>query len=200
MKKLLILVLFFGIVIGYLFVARHPQEPDSAPILGQTTQQKVIQSPTPTIEASKPDIPTHLSIPSLSVEADIESVGLDSKRAMDVPKDFMNAGWYKLGARPGEIGSAVLAGHVDTPTGAPAIFARIHTLDAGDEIVMTDETGRTYTFAVTDTKTFPYDQVPIAQVFDDRTGKNLNLITCSGTWDKVARNYSTRTIVYAQMK
>src|SRR5947209_7865092 len=69
-----------------------------------------------------PDLPQRIVIPSLNVDSTIEQVGLDSQKRMDVPKNVFDVGWYDLGVRPGQIGSAVIDGHFDTPTGAPSVF------------------------------------------------------------------------------
>ncbi len=66
--------------------------------------------------------PKILSIPKLEVNAEIETVGLDNKGAMDVPKNAMNVAWYNLGPKPGEKGNAVMAGHLDTITLARLYF------------------------------------------------------------------------------
>lgn len=41
-----------------------------------------------------------------------------------MPKRFDTVAWYVLGPRPGELGKAVMAGHLDAKTG-PAIFWRL---------------------------------------------------------------------------
>lgn len=69
-------------------------------------------------------MPLRLSLPRLRIDADVEQVGLAPDGAMDVPERFDTVGWYRLGARPGELGNAVLAGHLDAKT-APAIFWRL---------------------------------------------------------------------------
>ena len=41
----------------------------------------------------------------------VEDVGLTPGGAMDVPKGPSDVAWFDLGPRPGEVGSAVIAGH-----------------------------------------------------------------------------------------
>jgi hypothetical protein len=46
------------------------------------------------------------------------------------------AGWYALGPRPGDPGSSVILGQVDSGRG-PAVFFRLRELRRGDEIKVT---------------------------------------------------------------
>ena len=56
-------------------------------------------------------LPLRLRVPSIGVDASIEYVGLTKAGAMEVPKLHPNVAWYSLGTRPGDRGSAVIAGH-----------------------------------------------------------------------------------------
>lgn len=154
-----------------------------------------INTPTPVV-----GIPQTFSIPSFHIFAQVESVGMDTQGRMDIPKNAQDVGWYNLGFRPGQNGSAVLDGHYDTPTGAPAVFYTISQLKPGNTLLITDTLGKTYTFVVTQNTQYPYDQLPLQQIFASKGKKELNLITCSGIWDKNTHNYSTRDVVYAQEK
>lgn len=153
-------------------------------------------SPTPIKEIV--GIPILLTIPRFHISVKIESVGLDSKNRMDIPKDFTNVAWYNLGFKPGEKGSAVIDGHVDTPTGAPAVFAQISTLQKGDIISIQDSSSKTHSFTVTNVITYPYNQLPLQTIFNSIDKPRLNLITCAGIWDSVNKNYSERTVVFAE--
>jgi sortase A len=144
-------------------------------------------------------LPVKLSIPDINVSASVEYVGLDSKRNMDVPKNDMNVAWYNLGPKPGEQGSAVMAGHLDRASGGPAVFWDLEKIEEGDEIKVTDENGKVSTFRVTGMETYPFDEFPLQEVFADKSGKKLNLITCDGDFDQATKNYSQRTVVYSEL-
>lgn len=146
-----------------------------------------------------PGNPVRLIIPRLGVDAAVEQVGLDSRGRMDVPKDVYNVGWYNQGFKPGERGSAVMAGHLDTSTGAPAVFFNLRSLSSGDEILVTDTQGKEYSFVVTKREIYAFDQVPLEEVFNTTGKPGLNLITCMGTWDQTDRNYSQREVVYSEL-
>ncbi len=155
----------------------------------------------PTIETKRLAAePVELSIPSINLETHIEPVGEAPDTTMDIPKDQHNAGWWERGARPGEIGSAVLDGHVDLKEGGPGIFYRLSELKAGDRIMVTDASEKTYVFQVVDRKMYKEKDVPLEYVFARKDKKRLNLITCAGSFDRQNENYLDRLVVYAEME
>lgn len=204
MKKSIVLLIILAVAgLGFGgIVANQFSYKEKAQVLSQqATTTTVPSNVAPSVKpATKPGIPKTIRIPKIGVNSAVELVGLDSKRAMDVPKDADNAGWYNLGPRPGELGSAVLAGHLDRESGAPAIFFKLTDLVAGDEIIIVDDQGKEHTFIVTRMSKYPYDQFPIGEVFGKSERSALNLITCQGNWDGSARNYSHRFVVYSELK
>lgn len=153
----------------------------------------------PIIKISEIGTPKILRIPKIKVDANIESLGLDKEKAMDVPKDSDNAGWFNLGVKPGEKGNGVLDGHLDKASGAPAVFWNLAKLVAGDKIIVTDEKGTDRTFSVVRIAQYPYDNFPLQEVFGPSDKAMLNLISCNGTWNSLTHNYSKRTVVYSQL-
>ncbi len=202
MKKwLFLVVIFIAVYFGALqvlgkngnFIASNQISPSP---LGETAGVRVALTPSPTSLIS---FPSTLEIPKLGVAANVEQVGLDSQGRMDVPKNVDNVAWYNLGVKPGERGNAVIDGHFDKVTGAPAVFYKLNSMVPGDEILSIDEEGKKYTYKVTDVKTYPYDKLPLQQVFGDTSKFMLNLITCGGEWNTAAQNYSNRTVVYSEL-
>lgn len=204
MKKSVIILIILAIAgIGFGGVVANQfsgKEKPKAQVLSQKTTSTVAPTIAPSVKpVTRPGLPKKIRIPKIGVDGSVESVGLDAKKAMDVPKNADNAGWYQLGSRPGELGSAVFAGHLDRESGAPAIFFKLNKLVAGDQIFITDDKGEEYTFTVTRMAKYPYDQFPIGEVFGKSSGSSLNLITCQGNWDGSARNYSHRFVVYSEL-
>jgi sortase A len=144
--------------------------------------------------------PQRLVIGSLDVDAQIETVGLAPDGRMDVPKADANVAWYKLGAKPGEIGSAVVAGHFDSKTGGPAVFYDLEKLEVGDEISVVGKTGQQLVFVVTEVAKYKDADFPIDKVFTQTDTRRLNLITCAGTFNTQEKNYSDRLVVFTQLK
>ena len=143
--------------------------------------------------------PVKVKIPSIDVEAKIERVGILENGQMGVPQEINNVGWFEPGVKPGSRGSAVLAGHVDSRTG-PAIFFNVRNLKQGDEIFVTDEKGTTLTFVVKKQKSYPRGSAPINKIFQTSEGQSLNLITCSGTFNRLEGTHEERLVVFAELK
>ncbi|MBI1862790.1 class F sortase [Candidatus Microgenomates bacterium] len=155
-------------------------------------------SPTPTPQPIGQ--PVRLVIPRLSIDTTIESKGNDSEGHMDVPVSWSNVAWYNLGSKPGESGAAIIAGHYDNSSGGPAAFYYLSALQPGDDIYVVDELGKTLIFKVIDKRTYNYDLFPVDAVFNDHSGHKLNLITCSGIWDRMAHNYTDRLVVFSELQ
>lgn len=142
-------------------------------------------------------LPIHLKIPSINVDALIESVGLTSDGAMDVPKGPAEVAWYNLGPRPGEMGSAVIDGHSGYKNNQPAVFDNLYKLQKGDKIYVENDTGVTTTFIVREIQKYN-PNADASDVFISNDGKShLNLITCTGIWNKIWKSHSERLIVFA---
>ena len=144
--------------------------------------------------------PTTLLIPTLNISAEVEYVGLDNERRMDIPKAWENVAWYERGPVPGETGSAVIAGHLDSPTG-PAVFYSLAKLKPGDSIIVQTKQGKELEFVVELVEQYKDAQFPISEVFSSSDGeKRLNLITCAGTFSQLSRRYSDRLVVFTVLK
>jgi len=141
--------------------------------------------------------PVRILIPSIGVNALIEPVALTATAAMDTPKNPLDAGWYDLGPRPGETGSAVVDGHVDWYNGGGAVFANLDKLKAGDKIMVSDANGSVVTFSVRESLRFDPSADATAVFISNDGSSHLNLITCDGVWDKQAKQYSKRLVVFA---
>lgn len=198
MKKIVILIIIaiVAILIWYTLSISQSEKHTTAVL---TAKQSI--STTPIISLSPtPGIPQTISISKISVTTSIEQVSQDKNGQMETPLHAEDTGWYSLGFRPGQKGNAVIDGHLDTVTGAPAAFWNIKNLLPGDKIITTDSNQKSYTFTVTKTVSYPYNQVPLQQIFAVADRPHLNLITCIGTWDKTHKNYSNRLVVYAEIR
>lgn len=202
-RSSIILIVVIFVLIG---------EVTSLLLLRRTGDAVLYQSPPPSpfVEIQKPveevvvqehiSEPQNIVIPRINVNAFIESVGIDENGRMEVPQGVFNVGWYSLGYKPGEKGNAVMAGHLDTVTGEPAVFYYINQLQAGDQVIVTDKQGRKLTFEVTGMQTYLFDQVPLQEIFGPSEKQRLNLITCTGVWNTGSRNYSSRLVVYTELR
>lgn len=148
--------------------------------------------------------PVRLQIPRLHIDAGVINVGLTSSGQMDAPVSqainspyWTNAFWYDQGAAPGQVGNAVIAGHVDRVGGDPALFWSLGTLKTGDPIFVIAANNKTFTFTVQRVVAYPVtapgDQA-LSEIFGPSSEHHLNLITCSGTW--TAQGYDQRLVVF----
>lgn len=199
MKGKLFLLIALGTIAGVSLRYGISDNTDHSPkqvLSAQTVANKEIATQMPTVS---PGIPETIIIPKININTKVESVGMDSQGRMDVPKNPFDTAWFSPGYKPGMNGSAVIDGHLDLVTGAPAAFWNLKLLAVGDTIVIIEDNGRKYTFAVDQITKYPYNSFPIAQVFAASNVPRLNLITCNGTWDETSRNYSDRLVVYSKL-
>lgn len=147
-------------------------------------------------ENSETTLPVRLKIPKLNIDANVEYVGLAPDGSVDVPKGPDNVAWFNLGARPGEVGSAVIDGHSGYKNNKPAVFDNLDKLKKGDKIYVENKKGETITFVVREFKTYKQKTNP-SEVFGASDGlAHLNLVTCSGAWNAVDETHSSRLVVF----
>ncbi|MDO8667957.1 MAG: class F sortase [bacterium] len=142
--------------------------------------------------------PVSLKIPKINVDAAVEYVGLTSQGEMDVPKGPSDVAWFKFGARPGDNGSAVIAGHHGRwKNGQGSVFDDLNKLSEGDKLYIEDEKGEIATFVVRESRRYD-PKADARDVFNSNDGgSHLNLIVCDGVWDKATKSYSQRLVVFA---
>lgn len=162
-------------------------------------EPEISVSATPPIAVSEP---VGLEIPAISVKTatPLVPLDLDDDRRMDVrPLERPEiGGWFRPGAIPGEIGPAVIAAHVNWG-GQPGLFARLHELTPGSEILVDRADGSRLTFRVTRIKSFDKDKFPTREVYGDVPNPQLLLITCGGQFDTAAQSYTNNTIVWSDL-
>jgi sortase A len=142
--------------------------------------------------------PERLIIPKIGVDANVQHVGITKAGNMAVPNNYTDVGWYRLGSAPGDLGNAVIAGHLDTGFGRPAVFLDLDELIPGDEIIVRDASGEVVTFVVERLATYDYTNAPMEEIFGTSTEARLNLITCDGLWDPDTKSYSKRLVVFTK--
>lgn len=141
--------------------------------------------------------PVAVAAPSVGLVAPLVPVGKTVDGALAVP-EFGTAGWYRHGVRPGAVGAAVLAGHVDSTTG-PDVFFPLRRLEVGDAVLVHLADGMTSTFVVEDVEVTDKDALPVDRIFDQPRSAELRLITCGGAFDRASGTYESNVIVYATL-
>jgi Sortase domain len=143
--------------------------------------------------------PLRLRIPSIDVATRLEYLELDPDGGMEVPTDPTRAGWFSPSPAPGVPGASVIAGHV-TWDGEPAVFFALGRLRPGDTVKVDRADGRTATFVVQRTGTFPKADFPTRAVYRQLDYPGLRLITCGGQYDTQAGSYDANVIVWARLR
>ncbi|BDV31937.1 class F sortase [Microbacterium terricola] len=143
--------------------------------------------------------PVAVRIPSLGVSSSLERLSVGRSGALGAPDDYDSAGWYADGPAPGEIGPAIIAGHVDSQTG-PAVFARLDELEVGDDVVVDTDAGQSLVFTITGRMQSAKANFPTADVYRNVPRPELRLITCAGMFDRSVGHYTDNLIVFAALK
>lgn len=153
------------------------------------------------IEVAAPEL---ISIPKIGAESTLEHVGLVNGE-IDIPPATQpeQAAWWDGTPRPGEVGPAVILGHVDGEVdgraGQPGVFNKLATLVAGDEVLVTREDGSVATFAVYKVERVPKAAFPADRVYGNTESPELRLITCGGVFDRGSGHYVDNVIAYAKI-
>ncbi len=191
-----LLVLALGAA-GLVMLTGHPgQAPDretkaSIPAPSGSAAPAPGSSPAP---AAPP--PVSLTIPAIGVHTRLIRLGITAQGTLQVPTTTSVAGWYTGSPRPGEVGSSVIAGHIDSYLG-PGIFYRLSDMRPGQRIYVRRSNGSLAVFSVTAVQQYPKDRFPTRQVYGPAPDAELNLITCGGTFDYATRSYLSNTVVYS---
>jgi hypothetical protein len=141
-------------------------------------------------------LPVTLTIPSIGVQTRLVHLGLAAAGALQVPSTTAVAGWYTGSPRPGAIGPAVIAGHIDSHVG-PGVFFRLSQLQPGARVYVRRADGTLAVFRVTAVRSYAKDRFPTLAVYGPTPDAELRLITCGGTFDPQLGSYLSNTVVYA---
>ena len=142
-------------------------------------------------------VPVTLTISKINVSAPIVPVGLTGSGDMESPSTNEDTGWYSYGARPGNKGTSVIAGHLGV--NGNAVFSQLRQLIIGDSIEVIDDRQQTMSFKVVEIRTYD-NNASASEVFNSASGSHLNLITCEGDWDSAQDTYADRLVVFTTLQ
>ena len=143
-------------------------------------------------------LPRYLIIPKIKVNAPVENIGLTAANAVQVPKGLRNVGWYKLGPKPGDLGSSLISGHFARKTSGWAVFNNLYKLRKGDAVNVKDSKGQILHFVVRATRLYSY-KASTSDLFTSDDGAHLNLVTCTGTWINSLRGFNKRLVIFTDL-
>jgi sortase (surface protein transpeptidase) len=144
--------------------------------------------------------PTSVKIPKIGAESSLLAVAVKTDGSISVPSVHtpMQAAWYKLSPVPGDVGPAIVLGHVDGDK-KPGIFYKLKDLAPGDEVDIDRSDGRKLKFVVARVTQVPKDDFPRDAVYGNSDKPELRLITCGGAFDHAEHSYKDNIVVYAKL-
>jgi len=152
----------------------------------------------PGLKPAVRSVPVALSIPAIGLSVPLSELGLNPNHTVQVPTNFQEPGWYEYGPSPGQLGSSVILGHVDSYLG-PAVFFKLRSLRPGDQVGVTLADGVITHFVVRQVAMYPKSNFPTVQVYGSHGYSGLQLVTCGGVFDTLTRSYLSNVVVYTSM-
>ncbi|MFG1709041.1 class F sortase [Nonomuraea sp. M3C6] len=144
--------------------------------------------------------PIRIKIPKIKVNAPIGAVTMDAKGKLGTPPltKPSQTGWYRGSPLPGELGSAIINGHVSTRKG-PAVFDRLRELAKGDQIYVYRSDKKVTRYTVSGIEQASKTSFPTSRVYGNTNNSQLRLITCGGVFNQTAHSYTDNIVVYATL-
>ncbi len=144
--------------------------------------------------------PVQIEIPKLDVNAPVMRLGLAANHTVAVPPlgNHNLSGWYDGSVTPGQDGTSVILGHVNSFTGI-SVFYYIKTLHRGNQIKVMRANGSTAIFTVDGVQKVVKTAFPTSDVYGMVKYPGLRLITCGGPFDTATRQYLDDIVVYAHL-
>ncbi len=199
----LLAVAAFGVAGGALVAAQSsPTRPSPTLTLSGPARATALHPPGAARRRSLPSVahstPVRLSIGQLGISTAVGTLGLQANGQVMVPRSVHTVGWYRDGPTPGEVGSSVILGHVDSYLG-PGIFFELKTLREGAIISVLLADGVTTRFAVTRVVEYSKGSFPDRLVYGPRGTRSLNLVTCGGVFDHATGHYESNIVVFSRL-
>ncbi|MGP3634218.1 class F sortase [Streptomyces sp. 24-1644] len=165
-----------------------------------------VPAPPRTVLAAPPAVqplpasdPVRIRIPAIRVDALLTELELDAAGALQPPPadNPVLAGWYGAGTAPGAVGTALVAGHVDTRVG-PGVFHALGSLTKGATIDLVRADLSTAVFTVYAVEVYAKKDFPDKKVYGPSPRPELRVITCGGGYTKKT-GYESNVVVYATL-
>jgi hypothetical protein len=166
----------------------------------QQVAQRPLITANPPVRAVPRVPPVRLSVPANGVSQRLLRLGLHHDHTVEVPapSDAAYPGWFRLGPTPGQVGSSVILGHVDSLQG-PAVFYRLRFLRPGNHVDVRLRNGAVAHFAVQRVATYPNAAFPARKVYGSPGYAALNLVTCGGAYERAHGGYQSNVVVYTRL-
>jgi Sortase domain len=142
--------------------------------------------------------PVRLSVPAIALNVSLSTLGLNANGTVQVPTNIQQPGWYRVGPSPGQDGSAVILGHVDSYQG-PAVFFKLRSLVPGDLVNVSLADGASAQFKVTFVTMYSKTSFPDQEVYGGQGHSSLQLVTCGGAFDSHTGHYLSNIVVFTSL-
>lgn len=207
-------------------VQQAPPQPRSAPVAASTSAAPQAHTPVTSgvagrragARAGKPSEaasgsskpatvgfsrPVSIGIPAIDVHAPVLVVGKQADGSVEPPpltkRGSQKAAWYKHSADPGQVGPAIIEGHVDSAEYGPAVFYKLGALRNGDTIQVQRKDGTTIVFRVDKVRKYPKDDFPTMKVYGPVDHPALRLVSCGGAFNEDTGHYESNIIAFADL-
>ena len=196
------------ILVVAVITQHHAPQPSSAQAGSISPSSSVSQSsnaiPLPHILTLSRSLPISISIPAIGVTSKLMYVGLNKDGSIQVPPlndpPLTNeAAWYKYSPTPGQLGPAVIEGHVDSASDGPSVFFRLGALKPGDLVDITLADHQVAVFKISGVRSYPKDQFPTTLIYGGISYAGLRLITCGGSFDYATGHYESNIVAFASL-
>lgn len=147
-------------------------------------------------------LPVAIRIPAIGVSSGVQDLGLNPDGTIAVPQPgplYNEAAWYEYSPTPGQLGPAVVEGHVDSAAEGPSVFFRLGALVPGEHVDVTRADHTVAVFTVTAVRRYPKDAFPTAAVYGNTHRAALRLVTCGGSFDRASGHYTSNIVVFADL-
>lgn len=153
-----------------------------------------------------PSAPVRILIPALRISSPLGMArGLQPTGAVaDAPLSgptWSLPWWYSGGPVPGQDGSAVILGHVDSAVGVGhlGVFFSLGKLRPRQTITVLEVNATVTQWMVTSTRLYANGNFPNAAVYDPTGAPTLHLVTCGGIYNWRTHHYESAVVATAQL-
>lgn len=174
--------------------APEPRAPSTRVLAAAPSARVIAAAPV----AVRRSAPVHLTIASLGISTTVGRLGLQANHQVMVPPNVHTVGWFRLGPTPGQMGSSVILGHVDSYLG-PGVFFQIKSMRVGSSIEVRLADGVTTRFVVTRVVQYSKTGFPDRLVYGSHGTRSLNLVTCGGVFDHATGSYLSNVVVFSRL-
>lgn len=185
------------VVSGFAFIGTSNADTPRVVILAPSSAHLQL-SMSASLPATRRSAPVRLVIPAIHVATSVGQLGLQPDGEVMVPTTIHTVGWYIDGPSPGQEGSAVILGHVDSYQGV-GVFFNLKNLKSGDLITVTSSDDVVTRFTVTKVVQYSKSAFPDRLVYGSHGTRSLQLVTCGGVFDHITGHYESNIVVFSQL-